>query len=234
MPSAGASDRLLKRILPRRWNSFTEIGYHTRPRFLYLPHISDIRMKTAQEMRVNSVALIDGQPWLIQKAEFTKSGRNSAIVKMKLNNLLNGSKTETVYKADDKMEPVILERKEVNLSYISGEDYVFMDPEYNSYELRAEDLESVLPFIEEGMNDVCEAVFFEGKVISVDLPTTIVRQVVYTENAARGDTSGKVMKPAKLRNGTEIKVAEFVDIDDWIEIDTRDGSYKGRTQAPQA
>jgi len=234
MPSAGVSDRLLKRILPRRWNSFTEIGYHTRPRFLYLPHISDIRMKTAQEMRVNSVALIDGQPWLIQKAEFTKSGRNSAIVKMKLKNLLNGSKTETVYKADDKMEPVILERKEVNLSYISGEDYVFMDPEYNSYELRAEDLESVLPFIEEGMNDVCEAVFFEGKVISVDLPTTIVRQVVYTENAARGDTSGKVMKPAKLRNGTEIKVAEFVDIDDWIEIDTRDGSYKGRTQAPQA
>ena len=234
MPSAGAPDRLLKRILPRRWNSFTEIGYHTRPRFLYLPHISDIRMKTAQEMRVNSVALIDGQPWLIQKAEFTKSGRNSAIVKMKLKNLLNGSKTETVYKADDKMEPVILERKEVNLSYISGEDYVFMDPEYNSYELRAEDLESVLPFIEEGMNDVCEAVFFEGKVISVDLPTTIVRQVVYTENAARGDTSVKVMKPAKLRNGTEIKVAEFVDIDDWIEIDTRDGSYKGRTQAPQA
>ena len=94
------------------------------------------------------------------------------------------------------------------------------------------DLESVLSFIEEGMIDVCEVVFFEGKVIFVDLPTIIVRQVVYTENAARGDTSGKVMKPAKLRNGTEIKVAEFVDIDDWIEIDTRDGSYKGRTQAP--
>ena len=95
-------------------------------------------MKTAQEMKANSVALIDGHPWLIQKAEFTKSGRNSAIVKMKLKNLINGSKTETVYKADDKMEPVILERKEVTLSYINGEDYVFMDTEYNSYELRAE------------------------------------------------------------------------------------------------
>ena len=74
--------------------------------------------------------------------------------------------------------------------------------------------------------------FQQGKVISVDLPTTIVRQVVYTENAARGDTSGKVMKPAKLRNGTEVKVADFCNIDDWIEIDTRDGSYKSRTQAP--
>ena len=70
-------------------------------------------MKTAQEMKPNSVALIDGQPWLIQKAEFTKSGRNSAIVKMKLKNLLTGSSTETVYKADDKMEPVTLERVNV-------------------------------------------------------------------------------------------------------------------------
>jgi len=219
-------------ILLRRWNSFTKIRYHARLRSCTSSQIRIFRMKTAQEMKANSVALIDGHPWLIQKAEFTKSGRNSAIVKMKLKNLINGSKTETVYKADDKMEPVILDRKEVTLSYISGEDYVFMDPEYNSYELRAEDLESVLPFIEEGMTDVCEAVFFEGKVISVDLPTTIVRQVVYTETAARGDTSGKVMKPAKLRNGTEVKVADFVNIDDWIEIDTRDGSYKGRTQAP--
>ncbi|MDT8281650.1 MAG: elongation factor P, partial [Gammaproteobacteria bacterium] len=61
-------------------------------------------MKTASEMKVNNVALIDSQPWLIQKAEYTKSGRNSAIVKMKLKNLLTGSSTETVYKFDDKME----------------------------------------------------------------------------------------------------------------------------------
>ena len=187
-------------------------------------------MKTAQEMKANSVALIDGHPWLIQKAEFTKSGRNSAIVKMKLKNLINGSKTETVYKADDKMEPVILERKEVTLSYINGDDYVFMDPEYNSYELRAEDLESVLPFIEEGMTDVCEAVFFEGRLVSVELPTTISRKVVYTENAARGDTSGKVMKPAKLANGTEIQVADFIEIDEMIDIDTRDNTFKGRSK----
>jgi elongation factor P len=42
------------------------------------------------------------------------------------------------------------------------------------------------------------------------------------------------MKPAKLSNGTEVKVADFCNIDDWIEIDTRDGSYKSRTQAPSA
>jgi elongation factor P len=58
-----------------------------------------------------------------------------------------------------------------------------------------------------------------------------VRQVDYTEGSARGDTSGKVMKPAKLKNGTELSVADFVEIGDWIEIDTRDGgSYKGRAK----
>ncbi|MFT5782593.1 MAG: elongation factor P [Pseudomonas sp.] len=189
-------------------------------------------MKTAQEMKPNSVALIDGQPWLIQKAEFTKSGRNSAIVKMKLKNLLTGSSTETVYKADDKLEPVTLERVNVTYSYASEPNYVFMDEEFNQYELNADDLESVLPFIVDGMNDICEAVFFEGKVVSVDLPTTIVRQITYTEGSARGDTSGKVMKPAKLANGTEVKVADFCNIDDWIEIDTRTGDYKARAKAP--
>ncbi|MCP8688105.1 elongation factor P [Marinobacterium sedimentorum] len=189
-------------------------------------------MKTAQEMKPNSVALIDNQPWLIQKAEFTKSGRNSAIVKMKLKNLLTGSATETVYKADDKMEQVILDRVDVTYSYSSDSVYVFMDEDYNQYELNADDLESVLPFIVEGMTDICAAVFFEGKVISVDLPTNIVRQLTYTEGSARGDTSGKVMKVARLANGTEIKVADFCNTDDWIEIDTRTGEYKSRAKAP--
>jgi len=189
-------------------------------------------MKTAQEMRPNSVALIDGQPWLIQKAEFTKSGRNSAIVKMKLKNLLTGSSTETVYKVDDKMEPVILDRIDVTYSYATDGLYVFMDEDFNQYELNADDIESVLPYIVDGMTDVCQAVFFEGKVISVDLPTIIVRRITYTEGSARGDTTGKVMKPAKLSNGTEVKVADFCEIDDWIEIDTRTGEYKSRAKAP--
>lgn len=189
-------------------------------------------MKTAQEMKPGSVALIDGQPWLIQKAEYTKSGRNSAIVKMKLRNLLSGSGTETVYKFDDKMEQVILEKIDVTYSYVADSFYVFVDEDYNQYELSADDLEGVLPFIVDGMTDICSAVFFEGKVVSIDLPTTIVRQITYTEGSARGDTSGKVMKIARLSNGTEMKVADFCEIDDWIEIDTRTGEYRSRAKAP--
>ncbi|PIP80592.1 MAG: elongation factor P [Gammaproteobacteria bacterium CG22_combo_CG10-13_8_21_14_all_40_8] len=189
-------------------------------------------MKTAQDIKVNNVVLIDGQPWIVQKADYTKSGRNSAIMKMKLKNLLTGSTSETVYKFDDKMDQVMLEQIDVTYSYSMDNVYVFMDEEFNQYELSADDIESVLPYIVDGMTDVCKAVFFEGKVISVDLPITIVRQIVYTEGSARGDTSGKVMKTAKLSNGTEIKVADFCNIEDWIEIDSRTGEYKSRAKAP--
>ena len=155
-------------------------------------------MKTAQEMKPNSVILIDGQPWMVQKAEFTKSGRNSAIVKMKLKNLLSGSTTETVYKTDDKVEPVILERIAVTYSYVADSVYVFMDEDYNQYELNEDDIESVLPYIVDGMSDICEAVFFEGKVISVDLPTMIVRQITYTAPKSKWLTSVRLTTGSRL------------------------------------
>ncbi|MGC3500659.1 elongation factor P, partial [Pseudomonas aeruginosa] len=79
--------------------------------------------------------------------------------------------------------------------------YVFMDSEFYQYEIEKDHLEGVLTFIEDGMSDICEAVFYNDKVISVELPTTIVRQFAYTEPAVRGDTSGKVMKTARLNNG---------------------------------
>jgi len=188
-------------------------------------------MKTAQELRAGHVINIDGSPWVIQKAEFNKSGRNSAVVKMKLKNLLNGIATETVYKADDKFEDIILDRKEVTYSYFADPMYVFVDADYEQYELAKDDMGDVLQYIEDGMQDVCEAVFYDGKVISIALPNTIVREIAYTEPAVRGDTSGKVMKTARLNNGTELQVSAFVEIGDLISIDTRTGEYKSRAKA---
>ena len=188
-------------------------------------------MKTAQELRAGHVINIDGSPWVIQKAEFNKSGRNSAVVKMKLKNLLNAIATETVYKADDKFEDIILDRKEVTYSYFSDPMYVFVDSDYEQYEVTKEDLGDLLLYIEDGMQDVCEAVFYDGRVISITPPNTIVREIAYTEPAVRGDTSGKVMKTARLNNGTELQVSAFVEMGDLISIDTRTGEYKSRAKA---
>jgi elongation factor P len=164
---------------------------------------------------------------VVQKAEFSKSGRNSSVVKMKLKNLLTGSGTESVYRADDKFETVNLERKECTYSYFADPLYVFMDGDYNQYEIEADNLGDALNYLDDGMP--VEVVFYDGKAISVEMPTTVVREVEYTEPAVRGDTSGKVMKPARIKpTGFELPVAAFVDIGDMIEIDTRTNEFKRR------
>lgn len=185
-------------------------------------------MKTAQELRSGQVIMVGNDPMVILKAEFNKSGRNSAVVKMKLKNLLSNAGTETVYRADDKFEQVILETKEVTYSYFADPMYVFMDTEYNQYEIEAENMTDALKYLVDGME--CSVVFYGERPISVDLPTIVVRTVTYTEPAARGDTSGKVMKPAKIETGFELMVPAFVEEGDKIEIDTRTDEYRSRAK----
>src|SRR5436309_10758902 len=88
-------------------------------------------MKIAQEVRAGNVIMVGTNPMVVQKAEFTKSGRNASVVKMKLKNLLSGGGTETVYRADEKFDVVQLERKEVTYSYFQDPMYVFMHSDYN-------------------------------------------------------------------------------------------------------
>ncbi|MCK9508842.1 MAG: elongation factor P [Pigmentiphaga sp.] len=185
-------------------------------------------MKTAQELRVGNVIMVGKDPLVVLKTEYNKSGRNAAVVKLKLKNLLSASGTESVYKADEKFEVLVLERRECTYSYFADPMYVFMDEEYNQYEIEADSMGDALNYLEEGMP--LEAVFYEGRAISVELPTILVREITYTEPAVRGDTSGKVMKPAKLNTGYELPVPLFCDIGDKIEIDTRTGEYRSRVK----
>ncbi|MFA7555897.1 MAG: elongation factor P [Spongiibacteraceae bacterium] len=185
-------------------------------------------MKTALECRAGQVILISDSPWIILKAEYTKSGRNTAIVKMKLRNLLTGAPTETVYKADDKFDTAVLEKKDVTYSYFTDPAYIFVDEEYNQYELSEDDLGDMLAYIEDGMTDICALTFFDDKPISLTPPKSVIRKIEYSEPAARGDTSGKVMKLARLMNGHELQVAAFCETGDSVEIDTATNEYKSR------
>ena len=185
-------------------------------------------MNTAMELRVGNVIMIGNDPLVVQKAEYNKSGRNSAVVKMKFKNLLTEAPSETVYKADDKFEIVVLEKKDVTYSYFADPMYVFMDEEYNQFEVEAENMTDALNFLEDGMT--CEVVFYNGKAISVDLPNSVVREITYTEPAVKGDTSGKVMKPARISTGFELPVPLFCATGDKIEIDTRTLEYKNRVK----
>ena len=183
-------------------------------------------MKTAQEVRAGNVIMVGKDPMVVQKAEFNKSGRNVSVVKMKLRNLLSGSGTETVYRADEKFDVIQLEKKSVSFSYFADPMYVFMDSDYNQIEVEKESVGDAVHYLEDGLE--CELTLYNGKAISVELPTSVVREIAYTEPAVRGDTSGKVLKPAKLGTGLEVQVPLFVATGDRIEIDTRTGEYRRR------
>jgi len=184
-------------------------------------------MKIAQEIRVGNVVMINGEPMVVQKHEYSRSGRNSAVVKMKYKNLLTAAPNEGIYKADDKFDIVILDKKECTYSYFADPMFTFMDTEYNQYEVEKDNMGDSLNYLEEGM--AVEEVFYDGRAISVELPTSVVREISYTEPAVKGDTSsGKVLKNAKISTGFEIQVPLFCSTGDKIEIDTRTGEYRSR------
>ena len=183
-------------------------------------------MKTAQELRVGNVVMVGKDAVVVQRAEYSKSGRNASVVKLKFKNLLTGTGSETVSKADEKYDVITLDRKECTYSYFADPMYVFMDADFNQYEIEADSMGDALFYLEEGMP--VEAVFYDGRAISIELPTMVVREITYTEPAVRGDTSGKVMKPAKINTGHELPVPLFCAIGDKIEIDTRTGEDRSR------
>lgn len=183
-------------------------------------------MKTAQELRVGNIVMVGNDPLVVQRTEYNKSGRNSAVVKLKFKSLLTSSPSESVYKADEKFTMVTPDHKECTYSYYADPMYVFMDEEYNQYEVESDSMGDALNYLEENME--VQVVFYEGKAISVEMPTMVIREIDYTEPAVRGDTSGKVLKPAKLGTGMAINVPLFCEIGDKIEIDTRTHEYSRR------
>jgi elongation factor P len=163
---------------------------------------------------------------VVLKTEYSRGGRNSATVRMKLKSLIANFNTEVVFKADDKMDQIVLDKKECTYSYFADPMYVWMDTEFNQYEVENENMGDSLNYLEDGMS--AEVVFYDGKAISVELPTSVVREITWTEPAVKGDTSGKVLKPAKISTGFDINVPIFVAQGDKVEIDTRTAEYRKR------
>ena len=127
-------------------------------------------MKIAQEIRAGNVIMQGKDPMVVLKTEYSRGGRNSATVRMKLKSLLSNSGTEVVFKADDKMDQIILDKKECTYSYFADPMYAFMDAEYNQFEVESENMGDAIQYLEDGMP--VEVVFYDGKAISVELPTT--------------------------------------------------------------
>ena len=183
-------------------------------------------MKIAQEIRAGNVIMQGKDPMVVLKTEYSRGGRNAATVRMKMKNLLNGSGAEVVFKADDKMDQIILDKKECTYTYFADPMYVFMDSDYNQFEVEAENMGDAINYLEDNMP--VEVVFYEGKAISVELPPSVEMTVAETEPGLKGSTVSNVTKPAKMETGLVVQVPPFINQGERIRISTSEGTYQER------
>ena len=169
---------------------------------------------------------IDGQPFAVTDFSFTKPGKGQAVYRCKIKNMITGSTSDKVYRSGDKFEKADLGSKDLVYSYVDGEEFVFMDDDYNQLYLPATVIGDAKYFLIEDMQ--CEILFFEDSPIEVTLPNFVEKEIIKTEPGVRGDTATNVTKPAEIDTGYEVQVPIFINEGDVIKIDTRTGDYSER------
>ncbi len=172
---------------------------------------------------------MDSAPYTVVDFQFVKPGKGTAFVWTKMKNLISGQVLERNFRSGEVLEEVDVETREATYSYLDGDNYVFMDAEtYDQFPVTAEKLGDSAGFLMEGMK--CQILFYEGRVITVDLPNFIEVLVTYSEPAVKGDTANNVTKEAKIETGATVRVPLFIDQGTTIRIDTRTSEYVGRIQ----
>ena len=109
-------------------------------------------MKTAQEIRAGNVIMHGKDPMVVLRTEYSRGGRNSATVRIKMKSLLNGFGAEVVFKADDKMDQIVLDKKECTYSYFADPMYAFMDAEYYQFEVESENMGDAINYLEDNID----------------------------------------------------------------------------------
>ncbi|MCQ2596324.1 MAG: elongation factor P [Treponema sp.] len=194
-------------------------------------------MLMTSELRVGTAFYYENdkkvkEPLIVQKFLRQVSGRQGMTTFFRVQNLVTKSTMEVGLDAGVKFDEVELDKRTTALSYIEGgTNYVFMDQEtYEQFELSSEQLGDYTGYLVEGEEIPVEITFYEGSPVGIVLPVENRRKVKYTEPGVKGDTSGKSLKPATLDTGIEVRVPLFVNIDDEIIVDTRDGSFIERAK----
>ena len=188
-------------------------------------------MLTTNEIRVGTAFMFEGSPFIVQRMLGQKSGRAGITVKLRVKNIVTGGTQDLGLDAGEKFDEVDLEEKNVKLSYIDGDTFHFMDQEtYDDVPLEREDLGDNAGYISPDDDYDIQITYYDGKAVGVNLPVQVIRTVTYCEPGVKGDTSGKSLKPATIDTGIEVRVPLFINQDERIVIDTRDGSFVERAK----
>ena len=187
-------------------------------------------MIKASDLKKSHVIDLDGAPHVIenigQQAPTARGG--GTIYKVRLRNVSTKNKVDKTYRADDALQETSFDTQEVSYDYKNGDRYSFMDLEtYETFELTAEDIEDILPFLIEGMEGIT-AMISEGRILSLRMPDTIEMEIIECPPAMKGASATSRTKPATLPTGLIVQVPEYIAPGEVIKIDTREKKFLSR------
>ncbi len=184
-------------------------------------------MATTNDIKNGSVLNIDGQLWNVVEFQHVKPGKGGAFVRTKLKNVTSGKVVDRTFNAGTKIDFATVDRRDFQYLYRDGDGFVFMDTEdYDQVTIPSGTVGDAANFMLENQN--VQVALHDGEALYVELPTSVVLEVTYTEPGLQGDRSSAGTKPATLETGYEIQVPLFLEQGTKVKVDTRDGSYLGR------
>ncbi len=169
---------------------------------------------------------LDLDDGLFQIVEFqhVKPGKGGAFVRTKLRNVRAGTTVERTFRADEKMEQAVIDKREMQYLYAEGPEMVFMDnTSYDQMHVPPAQLGGAEQYMIEGSSAVLQ--MYKAEIVGVDLPASVELNVTMTEPGLQGDRTSAGRKPATVETGLIVQVPLFVNIGDRIKVDTRSGDY---------
>ncbi|MGB0196247.1 MAG: elongation factor P, partial [Flavobacteriales bacterium] len=188
------------------------------------------RMATTSDIKNGLVLNHNNGLWQIIEFLHVKPGKGAAFVRTKLKNLQTGKVVDHTFNAGVKIDPVRIETREYQYLYNDDQSFFFMNLESFEQIPIERHVINAPEFLKDGL--ICQLQFHadEERVLSCDLPTHVEAEITYTEPGIKGDTATNTLKPATIDTGVEIRVPLFIDIGDFVKVDTRNKEYVERVK----
>ena len=173
----------------------------------------------------NGITLeLDSNLFQVVEFQHVKPGKGGAFVRTKLRNVKTGAQLERTFNAGIRVEQAIVDRQDMQFLYKEGDDYVFMNTStYDQLTVPRVALGDAADYMMEGMS--AQVAFFQGEIISVEIPASVELKIAQTEPGVQGDRVSGARKPATLETGKVLQVPLFIETGDRIKVDTRSGDY---------
>jgi elongation factor P len=182
---------------------------------------------TTNDLKNGLVLNLDGQLWAVVEFQHVKPGKGGAFVRTKLKNVLSGKVVDKTFNAGTKVETATVDKRDMQYLYKDGTDFVFMDSNtYDQLMIPEVTVGDAANFLLENQDAIVAV--HEGTPLYVELPTSVVLTITYTEPGLQGDRSTGGTKPATVETGYEIAVPLFLETGTKVKVDTRSGDYLGR------